>query len=141
MKTYLPAFLLILLAALCACSKEADNTAAVEKASTAAEKWIALVDAGAYAESWNEASSLFKANVTAEEWEGAMQSLRAPLGRVIVRRMKTAEYKTSLPGAPDGEYVVIQFDTKFENKSAAVETITPMLDKDGTWRVSGYFIK
>jgi len=29
----------------------------------------------------------------------------------------------------------------FEKKKAAVETVTPMMDRDGTWRVSGYFIK
>ena len=45
------------------------------------------------------------------------------------------------PGAPDGEYVVIQYEASFENKASAVETITPMLDKDGQWRVSGYFMK
>ncbi len=48
---------------------------------------------------------------------------------------------TSLPGAPDGEYVVIQYNTEFENKKVAIETITPMLDDDGKWRVSGYYIK
>jgi hypothetical protein len=42
---------------------------------------------------------------------------------------------------PDGQYVVIQYKTAFENKKAGVETITPMLDKDKKWRVSGYFIK
>jgi len=30
---------------------------------------------------------------------------------------------------------------KLENKTSTVETITPMLDKDGQWRVSGYYIK
>jgi ribosomal protein S17E len=40
-----------------------------------------------------------------------------------------------------GEYVVIQFETSFENKKTAVETVTPMMDKDGIWRVSGYYIK
>jgi hypothetical protein len=29
----------------------------------------------------------------------------------------------------------------FENKAAAVETVTPMADPDGAWRVSGYFIR
>ena len=48
---------------------------------------------------------------------------------------------TSLPGAPDGEYVVIQFDTSFTNKKVAVETVTPMKDEDGIWRVSGYYVK
>ncbi len=55
--------------------------------------------------------------------------------------MKSKQYATSLPGAPDGQYVVIQYKTAFENKKAGVETITPMLDKDKKWRVSGYFIK
>jgi hypothetical protein len=45
-----------------------------------------------------------------------------------------------LPGAPDGEYVVIQFESSFEKKKSAVETVTPMLEKDGKWRVSGYYI-
>jgi len=29
----------------------------------------------------------------------------------------------------------------FANKKAAVETVTPMKDTDGQWRVSGYFIR
>ena len=50
-------------------------------------------------------------------------------------------FMTELPGAPDGRYVVIQFDTAFENKASSVETVTPMADPDGAWRVAGYFIK
>lgn len=50
-------------------------------------------------------------------------------------------YTKKLPGAPDGEYVVIQYESSFEHKQSAVETVTPMLDKDGKWRVSGYYIK
>jgi hypothetical protein len=46
-----------------------------------------------------------------------------------------------LPGAPDGQYVIIQFETSFENKQNAVETVTPMLDTDSQWRISGYYIK
>jgi hypothetical protein len=60
---------------------------------------------------------------------------------MVSRRVKGAQYATSLPGAPDGEYVVIQYDTSFAHKASAVETITPMRDGDGQWRVSGYFIK
>jgi len=70
-----------------------------------------------------------------------MQTARKPLGRLISRKVQTKSYKTSLPGAPDGEYVVIQFETSFENKKTAIETVTPMMDKDGKWRVSGYYIK
>ena len=45
------------------------------------------------------------------------------------------------PGPPDGQYVVIRFQTTFEHKRSGVETVTPMLEQDGGWRVSGYYIK
>jgi hypothetical protein len=70
-----------------------------------------------------------------------MGAYRKPLGQLITRTLKSKTYATSLPGAPDGEYVVIQYATTFENKKSAIETITPMLDEDGKWRVSGYYIK
>ncbi len=110
-------------------------------ASAAAQSWLALVDQGQYAESWQEAAAYFKAAVTEAQWAQKAQAVRQPLGRVLSRKVQSAAYRTSLPGAPDGEYVVIQFKTSFEHKKAALETVTPMLDQDGKWRVSGYFIK
>ncbi len=113
-----------------------------EKAAiTAAEQWIGLVDAGKYAESWTEAAGYFKNAVTQEKWAQSLKAAREPLGKLISREVKSATYATSLPGAPNGEYVVIRFETSFENKKSAIETVTPMLEKDGKWRVSGYFIK
>jgi len=110
-------------------------------AQQSAESWLTLVDSGKYADSWQEASQLFKAAVTKEQWQGALHGVRDPLGKLLSRKLKSATYTKILPGAPDGEYVVIQYETSFENKQSAVETVTPMLDKDGKWRVSGYFIK
>lgn len=110
-------------------------------AQTSAEAWLALTDAGKYPESWQQAAALFKAAVTQEQWVNALNNVRTPLGKVISRKLKSATYTTSLPGGPSGEYVVIQFNTSFANRKDAVETITPTLDKDGQWRVSGYYIK
>jgi hypothetical protein len=70
-----------------------------------------------------------------------LQASRAPLGKLISRNIKSAVYKTSLPGAPDGQYVVIQFESSFEHKKSAIETVTPSLGDDGQWRASGYFIR
>jgi Protein of unknown function (DUF4019) len=114
------------------------NTEAAQKA---AESWLALIDAGNYDGSWEQAAALFKGAVTKEQWRKAITSARAPLGKVLSRKLKSAQYTTELPGAPDGKYVVIQYDASLENKKSAIETITPMLDKDGQWRVSGYYIK
>jgi hypothetical protein len=107
----------------------------------AAEKWLRMVDEGKYSESWQEAAEYLRNAINQEQWNRSLQAVRKPLGEVVSRQMQTATYTTSLPGAPDGEYVVIQFDTSFKNKKAAIETVTPMMDQDGTWRVSGYYIK
>ncbi len=114
---------------------------AEEYAIKASLNWLSLVDEGEYMQSWNEAASLFKAAVTREQWQRSLKAVRTPLGKVLSRKVKSKRYTTSLPGAPDGEYVVIQYETSFENKKYAIETITPMLDKDGAWRVSGYYIR
>jgi hypothetical protein len=132
---------LAVLACLAALPARADEAASVAKAEAAAIAWLALTDKGKYGESWDAASQLFKNAGARTAWEGAIAPVRAPLGAVVSRKLKSAQYTRALPGAPEGEYVVIQYDTVFKNKAAAVETIAPMLEKDGAWRVSGYFIK
>ena len=112
-----------------------------DDAQKAAEHWLALIDAGKFADSWESASGYFKKAVSKEKWESSLNVVRQPLGALVSREFKSAKYTKTLPGAPDGEYVVLQFHTSFSNKKEAVETVTPMLDKDGQWRVSGYFIK
>ena len=142
MKRRTPAIVSAAIAIVASCAlagaAEADDKS---EAIAAAEAWLALVDNAQYGQSWKEAASLFKGAVSESKWEEQMKGGRAPLGALTSRTVKKADYYTSLPGAPDGEYVVIQFQTSFANKSSAVETVTPMKDDDGRWRVSGYFIK
>ena len=118
----------------------ADNTA-TNKAQDAAKTWLALVDAEKYGQSWDEAALLFRSAVMKVDWERVVRATRSSLGTLKSRTIKSATFTRSLPGAPDGEYVVIQFDAQFEHKASAVETVTPMRDRDGTWRVAGYYIK
>ena len=134
---------LALVATLLLCASAVSQTLqdSERRAKQSSESWLALVDRGKYAESWDEAAQLFKAAVTKDQWQGMLHATRDPLGKLVSRTGKSARYTKSLPGAPDGEYVVIQYDSSFENKQSAVETVVPMLDKDGKWRISGYFIK
>jgi len=115
--------------------------ASAKAADAAAQKWLSIVDGGNYGESWKLGAALFRKAVTAEQWEAALRASRGAYGSLVSRKLKGSEYRTSLPGAPDGEYVVLQYDSSFEHKKSAVETVTPMKDTDGVWRVSGYFIK
>ena len=131
----------VLLVAATGSRAEDSNEAAVSEAVSAAESWLGVVDSGEYGKSWDQSSELFRNAVSRAEWKQSLNAARRPFGVLVSRKLKSTQFATSLPGAPDGEYVVIQFEASFGNKRASVETVTPMLEKDGQWRVSGYFIK
>ena len=118
----------------------AQNTK-TEAAQKNAESWLGLVDNGDYAGSYDRASSTFKAALTKDKWVDTSKAVRSPLGKLVSRTLQNAQYTTQLPGAPDGQYVVVQYQSSFENKKVAVETVILQLEKDGQWKVSGYFIK
>jgi hypothetical protein len=120
-----------------------NSTQADEKtdaAVVAAKEWLAVVDSKEYKKSWLEAAPFFKEHVKEKQWEDQISTVRGPLGKVESRELIEAQFTKTLPGAPEGEYVVIRFKTNFSGKPNSVETITPMM-ADGSWRVSGYFIK
>jgi Protein of unknown function (DUF4019) len=113
---------------------------ATQPAQDAAAAWLQLADTAQYGASWDVAAALFKASMPRAAWESALKSVRPALGAVRSRQLKSATYTRTLPGVPDGEYVVIQYRTRFEHKADALETITPMRE-GGSWKVSGYFIR
>lgn len=117
-----------------------ESATATQAATAAAEAWLALADAGDYAASWAEGAQAFRGAVTQPQWNDALRSVRAPLGAVKSRKLVSAQYTRRLPGAPDGEYVVIQYQTTFATREG-IETVTPMREADGSWKVSGYYIK
>jgi|SaaInlStandDraft_5_1057022.scaffolds.fasta_scaffold167473_1 hypothetical protein len=112
-----------------------------DKAVNAAQTWLNPVDQGNYSQSWQQSADFFKTLVSKDKWVNALQRVRTPLGQIKSRVLMSADYKTEVPGAPDGHYVIIKFATSFENKQNSTETVTPVLDKDGKWRVAGYFIR
>ena len=109
-----------------------------------AKAWLALVDAGKYGESWDAAPRrLFKAGRDAGA-VGRRRStkVRAPLGRSCRASSAARRSRTRSAGCAGGG--VRRHPVRHrvrERRAAMIETITPMKDKDGTWRVSGYFIK
>ena len=107
----------------------------------AAQMWLHEIDLGNYETSWQQASAYFRGAVTEKNWTDALNGARKPLGNLISRKVTKTTSAKSLPGAPDGNYLVMQFTTSFANKKNAVETMTFMREKDGNWRAAGYYIK
>jgi len=119
-------------------SPSADEKA--EKAALASStKWLTIVDKGDYSKSWERTAVIFRGMVTKAEWETKLNTFRKPLGKVSERNIRSKQYTKTLPDAPEGEYFVIQYETIFTNKQAVTETVTCVLEKDGKWKVAGYY--
>lgn len=106
----------------------------------AATSWVTLIDAKRFDESWNEAGELFKSQMPQARWASTIQPVRGPMGAVSLRSLKSITKTAKLPGAPDGEYEVVQFQTRFDHKSEAIETVVLARETSG-WKVDGYFIR
>ncbi|HVG04761.1 MAG TPA: DUF4019 domain-containing protein [Burkholderiaceae bacterium] len=109
-------------------------------AQTAGERWLVLLDRGEYAKAWEECAQLFRQRVTREQWVDSLPATRGSFGPVRSRKVEVAAYKTSLPGAPDGQYVTVRYRTSFEMKDGAEELLT-LAFEDGLWRPTGYLIR
>lgn len=110
------------------------------EAAAISQQWLALVDGRDYGASWKEASPLFQKRIPQDKWMQAMTIAREPMGAVSTRKVANATSSKSLPGLPDGDYIIIQFETSFANKANAVETVT-LIGGPGSQKVGGYFIK
>jgi hypothetical protein len=135
------ASLFVAAAVLVSSAAHGQQPEAAGSAVEAATRWLALSDANDGTATWDQAAPSFRAAVSKADWSAALKQARQPFGAVKSRKLMSSELRHSLPGAPDGEYVVIQYDTQFEHKAHAVETVVPMRDQDGSWKVSGYFVK
>ncbi|HNS56187.1 MAG TPA: adenosylcobinamide amidohydrolase [Smithellaceae bacterium] len=118
-----------------------ENSRREKLAKDSAIKWLKMVDDSRFADSWKYASKIFRQSVQQEQWITMINSARNPLGKQVSRQFYRSLYTKKLPGVPDGEYVIIEFNTVFENKTGAIETVTSKLEDDGIWKISGYFIK
>ena len=111
-----------------------------DQAAPSGEAWLKLLDNAKYADSWKEASAYFRSRVPEKTWVSMVQGARAPLGARTSRKLQNLTFTKTLPGAPDGSYAVMVFQTSFQNKASAAEQLTVMADGD-QWRAAGYFIK
>ncbi len=98
----------------------------------AVESWLALMDGGNYARSWDTAAKYFQRAISKAEWTERLDVTRTPLGKVFSRKLRTVSRLFSR--------VTVKFDTVFAGLKAAVETVTFSRERDGQWRAIGYLI-
>lgn len=107
----------------------------------AADNWLALVDAGKFGDSWDQAAQSFKDATSKIKWEETAREVRAPLGKFQSRKLAASQALKDPPNAPAGDYQALQYASHFEKNEDVTETVILILEKDDQWRLAGYFVK
>ncbi|HSR57040.1 MAG TPA: DUF4019 domain-containing protein [Candidatus Binataceae bacterium] len=124
---------------LSAC-KSANPAHETAKAVAAAQNWLAMIDAGKYADAWQNSDDAIKSVGSKEQFATMMGRTRAPLGKVQSRAVQQKAYAKDPQNAPPGEYVQVHFNTAFENAKSAIELVTLKKQSDGSWKVGQYSV-
>lgn len=122
-------------------AQQAGDSTAIAHAAASAATWLLLVDNGEYEVSWDHASPAFQQAVSKADWVRAVSQARTPFEPFGARRLAGAEFHESLPNAPPGPYVILQYRTRVSQERTVMETVVPMRLPDGRWLVSGYFVR
>ncbi len=113
----------------------------VSAALAAAREWLLMTDHGDAAQSHKLAGARFRGAMDVRTWQAALAAERTPRGTVAQRALVQSAFQRTLPGIPEGDFVLLQFRTSFAKQTDASETVTLEREADGAWRVIGYFIK
>ena len=112
----------------------------VEQALPVAVEFLALIDGGKYAESWQSSASLMREKVTQQDWTDKLDKARSLSGGLVQRTQKSASYATVAKDSPEGEYIMLIYESDFQAAEDVSEYVTVMLEGD-EWRVAGYFMQ
>jgi hypothetical protein len=134
-----------LLVALAGCAAIALPARAQDARSAEAQKaardWLVLSDRLDGPASRVAAGRKFQAAITVERWTAALTQVRGSVGALVQRAIVSTRFVPTFPGAPDGDYAIVEFRAAFEAKADALETLSLEREVDGVWRVIGYYIQ
>ena len=108
----------------------------IDAATTAAQSWLKLLDAGDYAASWTKGAKPLQSKMPKEKWaQHLKKKAHKNLGAVKSRSLSSTTHKSK----SSGEYVVAKYKAQYGSKTM-LETVTVENTSDA-WKVAGYFIK
>lgn len=104
-------------------------------AARSAERFLQLVDAGEWADSYAATGAQFRELNTLDRWTEVSKTVRPPLGALLTRDLTANEF---VPAPPAG-YRMVKFTSSYANGTSQVETLS-LTWEDGAWKVVGIVI-
>jgi DNA-binding CsgD family transcriptional regulator len=116
-------------------SKDVSSSSSDTAVQSAANEWLALVDAYRWADAYAATATSFRELNSLEKWTEVASKVQPQLGKVITRDHRSTEF---VPAPPFG-YEMVKFKSSFEHTPNTSETLT-LVKEDGKWKVTGYWL-
>jgi hypothetical protein len=94
-----------------------------------ARGFLQLLDQGLQDESWQTMSAAFQSLNDRAYWKTRQQVIRTSYGTLEARDLKHISYRKTFSLSPDGEYIIVQFRSNYQNRAETIETV--VLDCSG----------
>ena len=100
-----------------------------------ARQWLTLIDDSNYTQGIAQmVQQTRKADIE------NLSRLREPLGAMAERNLKEIALDKRASGLPSGQYAVVRYQSRFANRTTAIETVTLAMTKAG-WTVVRYHVE
>ncbi len=91
-----------------------------------------------YEKIYNEASELWRRDVTLDQSNEVFKTLRTKLGKVTSRSLHTATEQQNSSGPLKGHVFLLSYETNFE-RGDGMENFT-LIEENGRWLLARYFV-
>lgn len=109
-------------------------------AAAAAGSFVTLLDAKVPGDAWQMFTPFAQISKPRDQWQELQQTLRTAYGPLEKRTLRGVTLQNRYTMLPDGRFAIVQFDTSFDKKQGAIETVVLARFEDGRWRVHDYVI-
>ena len=91
-----------------------------------------------YEKIYNEASELWRRDVTLDQSNEVFKTLNTKLGKVSSRSLNSAAEQQNSGGPLKGHVFILSYETRFE-RGDGMENFT-LIEENGNWRLARYFV-
>jgi hypothetical protein len=130
-----------LMNACCAEKRNLPKNIDAKTVDKAAKSWLEKLDKGYFQQCYDETSQILKNNLDKTQWLENMTAYRKPLGQAEKRKEINMFYEDQPQNAQPGDYVTAQYACVFQQKVVVIESVVLFKNQDGSWQVSGYWLK
>ncbi len=140
----LPVFLLLVARQV---ARAQESGPAPQEAIDAGNAFLKLIDHGQYDDSWDACASTIKNTITKSSWDTVMKINRARFGTLVSRKLESAQAAITVPGSPEGQYVILEYKGSFNLRKSEGTTTKPttetvvITNENGKWLGYQYSIR